>query len=123
MPIELVDAFDFRSDADGDDIAVASRASPYRLTNNANVDDVTFGPHDHANEFWFGTAPQPAVLRVRVHYARDLDCVLTIQVGCRGEIDSPAGSAVAELLGSTKVATRYALRHHKVPVVSASTGR
>ena len=123
MPIELVDSFEFRSHAEGDDIAVASRVSPYRMTNNATVDDLVFGPHDHANEFWFNAGSHAAVLRLRLHYARDLDCVFTVQVDCRGEIHSPDGSPVADLLGSTKVVTRYALRHHKVPIVNGSIGR
>jgi hypothetical protein len=123
IPIEVVDTFRFHSNAVGDDITVTSRLSPYRVTNNANVDDVVFGPHDHTNEFWFGAAPHATVLRLRVHYARDLECILTVQVDCRGEIEAPAGSAVADLLGSTKVATRYAARHHKIPVVNASTHR
>jgi hypothetical protein len=123
MPIELVDSFEFRSHADRDDIAVASRVTPYRVTNNATVDDVVFGPHDHANEFWFNGGSHAVVLRVRIHYARDLDCAFTVQLDCRGEIHSPVGSPMAGLLGSPKVVTRYALRHHKVPVVNASTGR
>ena len=70
-------------------------------------------------EFWFGAGPHAAVLRVRIHDAHDLDCVLTVQPGCRGEIAAPAGGVVAELLGSPRVVTRWALRHHKVPVVNA----
>ncbi|MCA1845106.1 MAG: hypothetical protein LC792_18310 [Actinobacteria bacterium] len=119
VPIELVDDFGFRSRPDRDDIAVASRITPYRVTNNAQVDDLVFGPHDHANEFWFGAGPHAAVLKVRIHDAHDLDCVLTVQPQCRGEIAAPAGGAVAELLGSPRVVTRWALRHHKVPVLNA----
>ncbi len=123
MPIELVEAFGFRSNAERDDIAVESRVSSYRVTNNANVNDLFFGPHDHTNEFWFGAGPNAVALRIRVHYARDLDCAFTVQVGCRGAIEAPAGSPVADLIGRPKVSTRYAARHHKVPFVNASTGR
>jgi len=117
-PIELVDDYGFRSRTERDDITVESKTSPYRVTNNAQVDDVAFGPHDHANEFWFGAAPHAAALKLRLHDANDLDCVFTVQPECRGEIDAPAGGAVAELLGSTKVVTRWALRHHKVPIMN-----
>ena len=61
-PIELIDDYGFRSRTERDDIAVDSKTSPYRVTNNAQVDDVAFGRHDHANEFWFGAAPDAAVL-------------------------------------------------------------
>ena len=118
-PIELVDDYGFQSRTERDDIAVDSKTSPYRVTNNAQVDDVAFGRHDHANEFWFGAAPHAAVLKLRIHDANDLDCVFTVQPDCRGEIDAPAGGAVAELLGSPRVVTRWALRHHKVPIINA----
>ena len=74
-------------------------------------------------KFWFNAGSHAAVLRLRIHYARDLDCGFTVRVDCRGEIHSPAGSPMAGLLGSPKIVTRYALRHHKVPVVNASTAR
>ena len=118
-PIELIDDYGFQSRTERDDIAVDSKTSPYRVTNNAQVDDVAFGRHDHANEFWFGATPHAAVLKLRIHDANDLDCVFTVQPDCRGEIDAPAGGAVAELLGSPRVVTRWALRHHKVPIINA----
>jgi hypothetical protein len=122
-PIELVDDYGFQSRTERDDIAVDSPTSPYRVTNNAQVDDVAFGRHDHANEFWFGAAPHASAFKLRIHDANDLDCVFTVQADGRGEIDAPAGGPVAELLGSTRVVTRWALRHHKVPIINARLDR
>jgi hypothetical protein len=117
LPAKRVRRFAYRSTAAHDTATVTSRSTGYKLTVNAQFDDVVFGPHDHDNQFWYRTGRSAVDLRLRLHDARDSDCVFRgADLGCQGTIKTRSQNRMAAFLGTTHhVSLGVALRHHKVP--------